>query len=305
MTFLELAEKVLKESQKPLTVNDIWETASKSDYLKYLSSEGKTPKATLGALLHVSAKDNENSPFGSVGSRPKKFILKSLNYSKEDLIEQDAEALEEEGINESSYLEKDLHAVLTYYIYTRMECYSKTLNHQRSSKKKYGEWVHPDIVACYFPLKEWKPEVYDLSSIMSDTQIALLSFEIKRKLNFGNLRYSFFQAVSNSSWANEGYLVAAEISDDREFQSTLKRLSNSFGIGIIELDLEDPDATKILYPAEKRDHLDWDTVNTLTMNTDFNDFIKRVKSDVQIREVRKEWYDKVENREALIKKFNK
>jgi hypothetical protein len=33
---------------------------------------------------------------------------------------------------------------------------------------------------------------------------------MKKELNFSNLRESYFQAVSNSSWANEGYLVTAE-----------------------------------------------------------------------------------------------
>jgi hypothetical protein len=63
----------------------------------------------------------------------------------------------------------------------------------------------------------------------------VFSFELKKSLSFGNLREAFFQAVSNSSWANEGYLVAAEISQDEDFLSELRRLSSSFGIGVVQL----------------------------------------------------------------------
>jgi hypothetical protein len=41
--------------------------------------------------------------------------------------------------------------------------------------------------------------------------VRLWSFEVKKELNSSNVRKSFFQAVSNSSWANEGYLVAVSI----------------------------------------------------------------------------------------------
>ena len=95
-----------------------------------------------------------------------------------------------------------------------MKCYTKTINHSKSTKKEFGEWVHPDIVGCYFPIDEWDTQVMNLSSAIGNTSIKILSFELKRELNLGKLRESFFQAVSNSSWANESYLVAAEISNN-------------------------------------------------------------------------------------------
>jgi len=51
-----------------------------------------------------------------------------------------------------------------------------------------------------------------------------------------------FQAVSNSSWANFGYLVAAEIGGT----DTLKELRMLFaarGIGFIKLDVDNPSPT--------------------------------------------------------------
>jgi hypothetical protein len=129
---------------------------------------------------------------------------------------------------------------------------------------------------------------------------------MKRELRIGNLREAFFQAVSNSSWANEGYLVASYIDSSDELNSELARLSASFGIGVISLDIKDPDSTAILFPAKSRDYIDWETVNKLSgMNSDFSDFLKRVKNDISSHEVRKEMYDKVYEKEVLVKSLEK
>jgi hypothetical protein len=121
----------------------------------------------------------------------------------------------------------------------------------------------------------------------------LFSFELKKEITFVNLRESFFQTVSNSSWANEGYLVAAEISSDEEFRAELRRLSISFGVGVIQLNLDDPDSSAILFPARTRENLDWNAMNKLTMNSDFQEFLRRVRVDISSKEIRKEKYDRV------------
>ena len=298
MTFLELAEKVLIEQKIPMTANEIWKTAVEKKYDKLLNSEGKTPSSTLGALIYVNAKDSPKSLFAKTDTRPKKFYLKKLSSGTE-IIET---ILEKEIITKKKkfeYLEKDLHKFLTYYAYYHLHCYTKTINHSLSTKKEFGEWVHPDIVGCYFPLEDWKSEVYELSSSIGNISIKLLSFELKRELSFSNLRESFFQTVSNSSWANESYLVAAEISDDEDFRQELSRLSTSFGIGVIMLNLEDPHSTEIIFPAKIRDILDWETINKLTMNNDFKEFISTVKIDITSKKIHKKEYDFVEELETL------
>lgn len=304
MTFLELAERVLKDENRPLTANEIWTLATVKGYDKQLNSEGKTPWATLGAQIYVNAKDNPKSPFAQTDSRPKKFYLKS-QANKIDLS--DIELSNEPTTIKKKrfdFLEKDLHAYLTYYAYYHLQCYTKTINHSQSSKKEFGEWVHPDIVGCYFPLDDWKQEVYELSSSIGNISIRLLSFELKRELSFGNLRESFFQTVSNSSWANESYLVAAEVSEEVEFRNELARLSTSFGIGVIKLNLEDPHSTEIIFPAKYREALDWETINKLTMNADFKEFISTVKIDITSKKIHKKEYDQVLDIETLKQKKN-
>jgi hypothetical protein len=291
MTFLELAEQVLKDEKIPLTAIEIWQIAVTKGYDKKLNSEGKTPWATLGAQIYVNAKDNPKTPFAQTDTRPKKFYIKSQNIEVHlDPIQVDTPTTKRRKFD---YLEKDLHAFLSYYAYYHLRCYTKTINHSQSNKKEFGEWVHPDLVGCYYPLDEWKSEVYELSSAIGNVSIKILSFELKRELNFGNLRESFFQTVSNSSWANEGYLVASKISNDADFIDELTRLSTSFGIGVIELSIEDPHSTKILLPAKNRDTLDWETINKLTMNNDFKEFLSRVKIDISSKKIHKKEYDTI------------
>lgn len=299
MTFLELAEKILIEKQQPLSSTEIWNFAIQKGYEKELNTEGKTPWATLGAQIYVNAKDNPKSIFAKTDSRPKKFYLKS-QFSKLDLSE--TAILKEEIIikkKKFDYLEKDLHSYLSYYAYYFLNCVTKTINHSHSTKKEFGEWVHPDIVGCYFPLEDWKNEVYDLSSSIGNISIKIFSFELKRELNLGNLRESFFQTVSNSSWANESYLVCAELSEDIDFRQELSRLSTSFGIGIIKLNLADPNSTEITYPAKFRDALDWETINKLTMNSDFKEFIKLIKTDIISKKIHLKEYDIIIEEEKL------
>lgn len=303
MTFLELAEKILTEEKRPLTANEIWTLAVEKGYEKQLGSEGKTPWATLSAQMYVNAKDNPRSPFVQTDSRPKKFFLKSLKMPNDLVLETTLEPTTTKK-KRFDFLEKDLHAFLTYFVYYHLRCYTKTINHSVSSKKEFGEWVHPDIVGVYFPLDDWKPEVYDLSSTIGHVSIRLLSFELKRELSFGNLRESFFQAVSNSSWANEGYLVAAEVSEDEEFRNELSRLSTSFGIGVIKLNIKDPHSSEIVFPAKYREALDWETINKLTMNADFREFISTVKIDITSKKIHKKEYDQVQDLEVLLRSIN-
>jgi len=302
MTFLELAEVILREEKKPLTSIEIWNIASKKGYDKQLNSQGKTPWSTLGAQIYVNSKDDLKSIFAKTDSRPKKFYLKSMAAQ----IDLNDSSLPEDIIGPKKkkydFLEKDLHKHLSYFAYYRLKCYTKTIKHNISSKKEFGEWVHPDMVGCYFRMDDWKKEVYDFSRSIGERGILIYSFEIKRELSFANLRESFFQCVSNSSWANESYLVAARISENEDFFDELSRLSISFGIGIIKLNIEDPDSSEILFPSKHKIDLDFETINKLTMNNDFKDFLETVKIDMSSNKIHKKEYDFVESIENLTTK---
>ncbi len=297
--FLQLARKIIEEEKRPLTATEIWEIAQSKGYDKDIPTKGKTPWATLGAMLYVDVRDNPHSDFVTTGLRPKKFVLRTLVDSLGVKI-QDSQSPDTQ--KKIEYLEKDLHPYLVYYGFFYLKAYLKSIHHNKSGKKEFGEWVHPDVVGCYFPFNDWKGEVVEVSAIMGNSAVKLFSFELKRELSIGNLREAFFQAVSNSAWANEGYLAAAEIDNDDDFRSELKRLSTSFGIGVLRIDIDDPDSTEVILPAKSKEFVDWEMVNKLaSINSDFREFLRRVKTDISSREIRREMYDRVLEKEELVK----
>jgi hypothetical protein len=298
MTYLELIERVLEEAKRPLSPTEIWGFVLEKGYDKGLDSVGKTPWDTISARLYVSLKSN-SSPFAKAGINPVRFTLKKLLASLEA---QTNNVIQKSSLN---YLEKDLHPLLTYFASTRLNVYTKTISHSKSSKTTFGEWQHPDLVGCQFLFEDWHRSLVGINKYTGGSLFRLLSFELKRELNFSNLRESFFQAVSNSSWANEGYLVASEILKDADFKEKLGRLSSSFGIGIIELNVNDPDESEVLFPSEQRSNLDLDFMNELAqMNSDFSFFLERVNKDTESQEPRQERYDTVLDKEVIMRSFS-
>lgn len=113
--------------------------------------------------------------------------------------------------------------------------------------------MHPDIVGIYYPFNDYSTQVINLFSIVAEEPYKLFSFEMKKEINYSNLREYYFQAVSNSSWANEGYLVTLKIKDnDEDIYEELRRLNNAFGIGIIKLNPVNISQSEILFLAMKK-----------------------------------------------------
>jgi uncharacterized protein len=300
-TFLDLAEEVLKSMAFPLTYQQCWEEARKKGLTNKLKTRGKTPWQTLGAQLYVDVRDNPDSGFIKVGKRPTRFFLKSRESELSEALLDKVEVEEaRKPVPKTSYHERDLHPLLTYYVsanptFSRgRSIYTKTIFHESSRRKGYNEWLHPDLVGVYFPMGDWSQDVIKFNQLLDNNSIRLFSFELKKSLTRSNYREAFFQAVSNSSWAHEGYLVTADLTQDDDLLAELERLSASFGIGIIHLRLADFNASLVLYPARAREVLDWETINKLCeQNRDFAKFIQDVKIDFESGRVHKSDYDPV------------
>ena len=161
------------------------------------------------------------------------------------------------------------------------------------------------MVGFYLPIDDWNEKLIEFSKVTDRAAVRLYSFEIKKSVNRGNYRECFFQAVSNSSWANEGYLVASSIEQRDDLLSELERLSSSFGIGLIMLDLEDIDSSSVLYPARERENLDWELMNKLCeQNRDFESFIDNVRKDYEVNTIHPSEYDSIiTNLESYIAKM--
>jgi len=300
-SFLDLAEEVLKSASVPLTYQQCWEEGQAKGLTSKVKTKGKTPWQTMGAQLYVDVRDNPDSRFIKVGKRPTRFFLKSRESMLSDALLKKVEVEEaKKPAPKTSYHERDLHPLLTYYVYANptfsrgRSIYTKTIFHESSRRKGYNEWLHPDIVGVYLPLGDWNQDVIKFNQLLDNNSIRLFSFELKKSLTKANYREAFFQAVSNSSWAHEGYLVAADITQDDDLLAELERLSASFGIGIIHLRLSDFNSSTVNFPAHSREVLDWETINKLCeQNNDFSKFIQDVKIDFESERVHRSEYDPV------------
>lgn len=300
MTFLELAEEVLKQAKYPLDYKQMWESAKNLGLDKKIGSEGKTPEASLSAQIYVNMRDKSDSKFCIVSKRPTKFWLKARKnelIGKESELEQKIQESQEKEIKskEKGFCEGDLHSLLVNFVANdeRFNLYCKTINANTSKNTNKGlnEWIHPDIVGIHFPFEDFDKNTLDLLQNLSNPSYKIYSFELKKFINNANLKECYFQAVSNSSWANEGYLVAYEIKDDDEVQNELARLNASFGIGVIELKSDE-----IKFDAKSKE-LDIDTLDMLIRkNKDFKEFITNVNKDIQTNDperIAKAKYDKI------------
>jgi len=177
-----------------------------------------------------------------------------------------------------SFSEHDLYPMLIEYLSKDLGLYCQRID-ERKSKNSHGNggnhWLHPDIVALE-PLDQgWDEIVRSCVRSGNHSSVRLWSFEVKKHLTKGNVRKYFFQAVSNSSWANFGYLVATGLNGDVEGE--LQMLSSLHGIGVLILDTESLFDSQIFIPAQERVNVDWQSANRIVSeNRDFHYYIEQV-----------------------------
>ncbi|MFC0819680.1 hypothetical protein [Moraxella marmotae] len=292
LSFVQLAVLAMKMADEPMTAAELWEFVLQNNLHHRLNSYnaqtqsfiGKTPKVTFAAKI-----GRHKDIFTAIpNTKPKQYILKNLNHNA--IIDLPSEPTAAELLIDKNtmtpkkvgYHERELHPVLSHFLKHNeyFRAYSKTIFHEESFKGVRGEdkWLYPDMVAVNFKYANYqKNNVLNFIKKFDKPPIAIFSFEIKKELNFSNYKESFFQAVSNSSWANEGYLVAVEIKRDNQFIEALQKLSQSFGIGIVELNLQNIHQSKILSPAKFKENLDYSVLDELAnKNPNFAQFLKTI-----------------------------
>jgi hypothetical protein len=188
--------------------------------------------------------------------------------------------------------EHDLYPILSEFLWSEFSLYSKRIDEKRSRNSQGSggnHWLFPDLFGLENLSREWHPEIKECVNQISDRKTKLWSFEVKKLINRSNVRESYFQAVSNSSWANFGYLVTAEIQGaERE----VRMLAGLHGIGLIKLDIESPADSEIIIPSRERVDIDWNVANRLAEeNSDFMECVKRVRQFYQTGDIRKADWD--------------
>ena len=209
-----------------------------------------------------------------INSNPRSY------YWDEEKLTTEKSAISVEPSNEKM-LEEDLYPLVSYFLSIGPEqrsIYPKRINDKLSLKKNekgVNEWLHPDLVGLEDLISEMDSQTKDCVEQSGGRRARLWSLEVKNYITVGDIRRYYFQAVSNSSWANIGYLVAAEIGEGVEKEARM--LHAAHGIGLIKLNTDDPADSTIIIPAKEKADIDWDMCNRLvSVNKDFAKFIKLV-----------------------------
>lgn len=218
------------------------------------------------------------------------------NFNEDEEIELEIEEKHIQSIPSAKILsEAELYPLLIDFLKTEYKLYCQRIDEKRSKNQRGAggnQWLHPDIVAMQAIDKEWHELVRTCVQEGEGRRVRLWSFEVKKELNSSNVRSSFFQAVSNSSWANEGYLVTISITDNIEQE--LRMLSALHGIGVILLNTENISESEIFLPAKSRPEIDWQSVNRIVVeNDDFKDYIELVSTYYQTGRIRNRDWNKI------------
>lgn len=225
----------------------------------------------------------------TTADKPRKYYYSDKSDIEEVIVAEQFSSTEAAD----KFNEYDLYPLLSQYLISEFNVYSKRINEKTSSNKQGpggNEWLHPDLVGLEDVGKEWGQVVHDCVAEYSGVRTKLWSFEVKLVLNKSNVRKCYFQTVSNSSWANLGYLVVGEINENAEKEARM--LASAHGIGLIRLNKEDPTDSELVIPARERDCVDWNAVNRLAgENKDFKDYLILVKEFHQIGKIKKADWD--------------
>ncbi len=285
MTIKEAILKSLEDLHKLSTHNEVNEYIISQKFYDF--GEAKTPASTISALLGDFIRKNDQRVKRIKGE--KSTYLYYLAKFEQDLnINEIASNITEKSElkqqkKRQTYNERDLHKLLSSYLKNK-NIYSKTILHEESknSKDDHQKWIHPDMIGIEFLNLTSKVNKAFMKILDKSDTFKLTSYEIKREINTDyELKKCYFQAVSNSSWANYGYLVALEINDN--LKDEMQRLNESFGIGIIKLK-SNPYESEILFQSKFKE-LDFKTIDKLCkVNEKYENFIELAERMLTIDE---------------------
>ncbi|RVY78883.1 COG2958 family protein [Helicobacter pylori] len=305
---IEIIQSVL-EITGPISPTEVYDKAKelfeKGEIENMFDYGGNTPHQSVSSLIYTALKKGEELPFFKVQEKPVLIALKGA-ANESVLNTQKPSAPSVKIVHDKIAHERGLHPFLTYMAIhnENLKCYTKTIFHEESVKSPKGmdRWLYPDMVGVRFLHAEWSNENLIAFSKKFDTlPIKLVSFELKKEISVHNCREYYFQAISNSSWANEGYLVGRHIdTHNPQLMDLLKRLHASFGIGVIDL-RTDEDKSAILLNAKYKEKIDYTMTQELSAkNEKFSGFLKSfVDYDPNHQHRYKDEFDEVKKKEEL------
>lgn len=284
MTIKDAILKSLEDLVNPSTSQAVYSNITKRGYYKW--DVGKTPERTISSQLGTFITKGD-SRVKRIKGKGKSYLYYLARFEHDiDIIEPEDKSnnlSSKTSYAKSSFNERDLHKLLSSYLRNK-NIYSKTILHEESKNSidRNQKWIHPDMIGIeYVKLSSRANQAF--MKILNKTEtFKLYSYEIKKDIKTDyELKNYYFQAVSNSSWANYGYLVAFEINDN--LIDEMERLNKSFGIGIINLK-SNPYESKILFQSKFRE-LDFRTIDKLCkVNDKYEKFIELTEKSLSVDE---------------------
>lgn len=275
-TARQIVEELLKES---------------SEFKKQFDNKIRTSKRTEQEIMNemISRVISE----GKISARkhlefriitspsPRKFYWAS-KYVEKKAEEEESGGKAKGSKQNYNRWEKELYKPLMKYLKDELGVHSERIREGKSSNSrgKHGnQFLHPDIVGVESLVDpDWIAEVEHLAGLTNSKKARIWSFEVKKAIESSNVRASFLQAVSNSSWANFGYLVAEKI-EDPETEKELRMLASLHGIGVIIFNAEEQEGD-IKIQARERDEIDLVFCNRLANeNGDFKKFLRNAQKE--------------------------
>src|SRR5882757_4283387 len=135
------------------------------------------------------------------------------NKTEQDEVVE-AEAQEEKklaGQSRQPPREHELYPSLIEFLFSERKIHGFRIDERKSSNASgsgSNRWLYPDVVGIENLAAGLNPEVMAAIKESSERKVRLWSLEVKILINRSNVRETYYQAVSNSSWANLGYLAA-------------------------------------------------------------------------------------------------
>ena len=276
MTICEAILLVLEEIRQPITGTDIYNGIIANKY--YVFTKAKNPEAVIHSMAgdFIRKGDTRVKRIEKEGTGYLYYLTKyEENIDFDQFDSGSVISTSSKHVKKSEFNERDLHKLFGTYLKSK-NISSKTIYHEKSAKDDENQkWVHPDLIGVKLLSLQTNSSKSFLKTISKKDTFKLLSYELKKELkNDSELKKAYFQAVSNSSWANYGYLVAFEI--ENRLIEEIERVNESFGIGVIQL-CSNPFQSKILCHSHYRE-LDIKTIDKLCkMNKDFYIFIEQIE----------------------------
>src|SRR2546428_2479356 len=184
------------------------ECREKQEHSKAKSDTALVQQIAAQIAAQRSQMEKKSPQLKTTEGRPRKYYCSTITDEAKAASENAGDPVDGTA---PGYTERDLYPLLSKFLWTEFNLRSKRIDETRAKKRGPGgnRWLFPDLVGLEDLSAEWHTEIKGCVKEIADRKTKLWSVEVKKFINRANVREVYFQTVSNSSWANFGYLVAA------------------------------------------------------------------------------------------------